>query len=113
MSGPVGNDMGFDGKTNQGEVSYNIQEFMSGRLIGEAQLKVVQIAFAFYFNFIFFEDAGESAHFFFSNWLVYYNNGVVDVSTFDEVVGQQGFQLMEETKCSAGCNFSVEVLNTF
>ena len=41
MSRTVGNDMGLDGVSDQGEVAHNIEQFVAGRFIRETQFQVI------------------------------------------------------------------------
>ena len=113
MPWPVGNDVCFDGIANQGQVSNHIQQLVACGLVGKPEFKVIEVALAFDFNLIFFEDAGQPAHFLFCNRLVHDYDGIVDVSALDEVVGQKGLQLMQKAKGSAGSDFSFEVIDVF
>jgi hypothetical protein len=55
VSGTIGNDMRLDRKSYQSKISNHIQEFVTGRFIGDPQFQVVQVSFAFYFNLVFFD----------------------------------------------------------
>ena len=88
MPWPVGNDMGLDGETDQCKIPNYIQQFVACRFIGEPEFKIVEVSFAFDFNIVFFENTGQPAHFLIGYRLVNHNNGIVDVSTFDEIIGQ-------------------------
>ena len=86
---------------------------MSCRFVREPEFKIVEIALTFDFNIVSFEYASKPAHFLIAYWLVNHNDGIVDVTALDQVVRQQGLQLMQEAKGSAGGNLGLEITDIF
>ena len=109
VTGAVCNYPRLYGIANECQVSHHIQQFMTGRFICKAKLKVVEITFIFNFHFLPAKCFGKCGHFSIGNRFIHYNNGIVDITTFYKIIIQQHFQFMQENKCTAGRNFSFKI----
>src|SRR5438105_2910519 len=101
--------MPFYGIADKGQVSNDIQQLMTRRLIGETQLEVVEIALALDLDLVPFEGLGQTGHFLIGHGLVYHYDGVVDIPALDKIVFQQHLQLMEKTKSATGTYLGLEL----
>ena len=80
MAGAVGDDMSFDGITDQGQVADHIQQFVPGGFIGEPQFQVVQISSAFDLHIVPSKGLGQPVHFFFRHFFVDDHDGIIDIA---------------------------------
>src|SRR5690625_1314075 len=86
---------------------------MACRLVGEAQLNVVEDTYSFLFDRNIFPPESHCKMFelFFGYLFVHNNNGIVQVTSFNKVVFQQVLQFMQENKSAAGSYFVFKVRN--
>ena len=86
---------------------------MSRWFIGKTQVQIVEIALALDFNFIFLEYFFQPTELALINGFIYNYNGIIDIASFDQVVLQEHFQLVQKAKSAAGGNLCFEISDLF
>src|SRR6476661_1295000 len=105
MTRPVGDDMRPEWDAYQGKISNYIQQFMSGWFIWKPQIQVVEDTTLIHFYIFFFKNFRDPFYLVIGYCFINYNNGIIDISTLNQVVIDQVFQFMKKAERAARCYF--------
>ena len=62
---------------------------MACRLIGKPKFEVIKNSFFTYLYICFLKDLGDPRHLVIGDWLIYDNDRVIDIASFNKVIGNQ------------------------
>ena len=113
MAGACCYDAAFDGFPDKGYITENIEQFMACRLVIEHKRAVVDEA---QFIGVFVGNSyeiGYTVKLGLCHFVVVNDNGVIEVSAFDEVVFQQRFDFLYKNECAGGSDLFGETLHIF
>ena len=83
------------------EVSDEVKKLVTGTLVFETELKIVQVSVFADVKFRDFEQLGHSLDLFLGYRMLDYDDGVVNIPSLYEIVVEQEFEFMEENECPA------------
>src|SRR5947209_4977489 len=104
----VGNDMCLEGNTYKGQVSYHIEQFVTRRFIGETQFQIIQDTCFVYLDILFFEQLRNMLYLLLRYFFIHYDDRIINISAFDQIMVHQVLEFVEETECAAGCYLIIE-----
>ena len=111
VSGAVGNDFCTEWNSQKVEVAEEVQQFMARRFVVVSQGCIIENVVGHYRYVAFVEKGGQLFEYFGFRHFIDENDGVVNVATAHEVVGDEQLQLVEEDECAAVIYVGVEVLD--
>ena len=105
-----GDDTPDDGAADEGEVPEDIEQLVTGRLVGEDDGAVIDVAQLGGYLARYAHQVADLVELRLLHRLVVDHEGVVEVAALDEVVLQQRLHLAHEDEGAAGGDLLVEVL---
>lgn len=100
MAWVFGADGAADATADEGEVAYDVKEFVAGGLVVEFEGSV-DVAVVAEFCLVAFAEGFEFGEVFCGDWAVVDYDGVLEVAAFDESCCEEGENFADEDECAA------------
>ena len=103
----------FERTAYQGHIAHDIEQFMARRFVFKFQRPVVEIT---EFTGILMggsHQVGNMVELFLREFLIVYNDGVVEVASLNQVCMKQRFNFADKHECAAGSDVATERCHIF